>query len=390
MNPELKRFAKKKILRMILYPLRLAPIKQNRVLMINGLACNYSDNPKYVTEKLLERNSNIEIIFSVADLSKHSFLQDKNIKPIKFNSLKYFYYAMTSKVLLTNSGGISYLPLRKKQYVINTWHGGGAYKKMGIDMYEDTPLFRKDLQLANKETNLVLVTNERFKHEFCRSMLTPEDKMWSIGMPRNDMLIKIDNTKKKNIYKKIGIEKGQHLVLFAPTYRKIRDNYFEDSISISYGIDEDAVCSALKERFGGEWIFAYRYHPCVTNKTPMSNKKIIDLTAYDDMQELLLVSDVLINDFSSCMWDFMLTKKPCFIFAKDLQHYIDTTDVYTPVSEWPFSKATSNEELVKNILSFDEKEYLCACKKHYTDLGGCETGKAAVLVADRIEELCKK
>ena len=108
------------------------------------------------------------------------------------------------------------------------------------------------------------------------------------------------------------------------------------------------------------------------------------------MQELLLVSDVLINDFSSCMWDFMLTKKPCFIFAKDLQHYIDTTDVYTPVSEWPFSKATSNEELVKNILSFDEKEYLCACKKHYTDLGGCETGKAAVLVADRIEELCKK
>ena len=390
MNPELKRFAKKKILRMILYPLRLAPIKQNRVLMINGLACNYSDNPKYVTEKLLERNSNIEIIFSVADLSKHSFLQDKNIKPIKFNSLKYFYYAMTSKVLLTNSGGISYLPLRKKQYVINTWHGGGAYKKMGIDMYEDTPLFRKDLQLANKETNLVLVTNERFKHEFCRSMLTPEDKMWSIGMPRNGMLIKIDNTKKKNIYKKIGIEKGQHLVLFAPTYRKIRDNYFEDSISISYGIDEDAVCSALKERFGGEWIFAYRYHPCVTNKTPMSNKKIIDLTAYDDMQELLLVSDVLINDFSSCMWDFMLTKKPCFIFAKDLQHYIDTTDVYTPVSEWPFSKATSNEELVKNILSFDEKEYLCACKKHYTDLGGCETGKAAVLVADRIEELCKK
>ena len=390
MNPELKRFAKKKILRMILYPLRLAPIKQNRVLMINGLACNYSDNPKYVTEKLLERNSNIEIIFSVADLSKHSFLQDKNIKPIKFNSLKYFYYAMTSKVLLTNSGGISYLPLRKKQYVINTWHGGGAYKKMGIDMYEDTPLFRKDLQLANKETNLVLVTNERFKHEFCRSMLTPEDKMWSIGMPRNGMLIKIDNKKKKNIYKKIGIEKGQHLVLFAPTYRKIRDNYFEDSISISYGIDEDAVCSALKERFGGEWIFAYRYHPCVTNKTPMSNKKIIDLTAYDDMQELLLVSDVLINDFSSCMWDFMLTKKPCFIFAKDLQHYIDTTDVYTPVSEWPFSKATSNEELVKNILSFDEKEYLCACKKHYTDLGGCETGKAAVLVADRIEELCKK
>ena len=98
------------------------------------------------------------------------------------------------------------------------------------------------------------------------------------------------------------------------------------------------------------------------------------------MRDLLLAADAMVNDFSSSMWDFMLTGKPCFTFAVDHQHDIETTDVYTLVSEWPFPQATNNDGLEKNIFEFDEEKYAAACKRHYEALGGCEAGKATKLV----------
>lgn len=96
----------------------------------------------------------------------------------------------------------------------------------------------------------------------------------------------------------------------------------------------------------------------------------------------------MINDFSSSMWDFMLTGRPSFMFAVDLEHYVATTDVYTPVAEWPFPKAVNNDELERNILEFDEEKYAADCKRHYEALGGRETGKASQMVCERICEQC--
>ena len=76
------------------------------------------------------------------------------------------------------------------------------------------------------------------------------------------------------------------------------------------------------------------------------------------------------------------------MFAVDLQHYIDTTEVYTPVSEWPFPKATNNDQLEKNILEFDEDQYRQDCRRHYEELGGCETGETTRLVCERIYGVC--
>lgn len=386
---EVLRYYKKIIIRIVLFPLKVLPVKRHRVLLINDMSPYYTDNLKYIGEEIRRRNKGVELIYAGYSLECVDSLKEKQIKPVQLNSLKYFIYGMTSKILVTNSGGISYLPLNRNQYVLNTWHGGGAYKKMGIDMYEDTALFRKDMALASKETDVLLTTCKRFKDAYCNAMLEAPDKFWDIGMPRNDCLKNGNNEKRRIVREKLGLCEQDKLVLFAPTYRKQNDDYFNDSIAISYGIDEELTCKALKERFGGNWIFAYRYHPCIVNRQTVKNKKnIIDLTDYDDMQELLLAADILINDFSSSMWDYMLTGKPCFIFAKDLRHYIETTDLYTPVSEWPFPIAETNEKLVENIKAFDEECYESNCKKHYDLLGGCETGEATKIVCDWILEIC--
>lgn len=386
---ELIRYAKKIVMRTLLSPIKLMPVKKNRVVLVNDLSYKYAGNPKYVAEYLdREFPGKFEIVIPLARPEDYENLRQRGMKVVRFNSLNYFYNSLTAAVFLTNSGGFSYLPMRKKQYVINTWHGGGAYKKCGTDMYNDSELFKKDLRLQGDHTNAFMSTCKRFTDVISKSMLVPREVFWEVGMPRNDMLIQGDEHLRRTVRQRLGLKAGEKLILFAPTYRKINDNYFKDSIAISYGVDTMRVCAAMEQRFGSKWRFAMRYHPCVTNRADMEDMGVMDLTDYDDMQELLLAADAMINDFSSSMWDFMMTGRPSFLFAVDLDHYVATTEVYTPVSEWPFPQSVNNDELEKNILEFDEEKYAAACKRHYDALGGCETGNATELVCQRIYEQC--
>ena len=385
----LLRFSKKIMMKTAMLPLRLFPVKKNRVLLMNALAQNYGDNPKCVAEYLLKHYpGQFQIIIPVKDPAANLCLTEKGLVVVKYNSLKYFYYALTCKIFLTNSGGFSYLPMRKKQYIINTWHGGGAYKKCGLDMYEDTKLFRRDLKLAADKTDVFLSTCQRFTGVISASMLTPKEIFWGIGMPRNDCMLNPDPAVRQAVREKLGLKEEEKLILFAPTYRKPNDNYFKESIAISYGVDCQRVCNAMAKRFGGTWRFAYRLHPCVVNRDGLPGDPVLDLSDYPDMQELLQAADAMINDFSSSMWDFMLSGRPSFLFAVDLEHYIKTTQVYTPVEEWPFPRSTDNDQLERSILEFDEETYAAACRYHYESLGGCETGKATELVCQRIAEQC--
>ena len=386
---ELKRYVKKLVIRTLLTPLRLLPVKKNRVFLINDLSHKYAGNPKYIAEQLaIDYPGQLEIVVSVKRPEDYDDLRQRGFQVVKFNSWQYFAKAMTSKVFVTNSGGYSYLPLRKSQYAINTWHGGGAYKKCGTDMYSNSPIFRADLKLQARQTGAFLSTCTRFTEEFSRTLIIPKERFWEIGMPRNDMMIHPDESLRQKIREKLGLAEDEKLILFAPTYRKVDDNYFRESIAISYGVDSGRVVKAMEQRFGGKWRFAVRYHPNVVNRQDMNSAGVMDLTDYEDMQELLLAADAMVNDFSSSMWDFMLTGKPSFMFAADLEHYVATTEVYTPVSQWPFPQSVNNDELEKNILTFDEEKYAADCAQHYAASGGCETGEATKLVCRRIGQLC--
>lgn len=382
---ELIRYLKKVAMLIVLSPLRVLSVKNNRVIMDNCLAHNYADNIKPIAEYLSQKYpGKFEIFVCVNEVSEYGFLREKGINPVKFHSFRYYVTAMTSAFFVTNSGGYSYLPLKRKQFVINTWHGGGAYKKIGVDAYSADRFYRNELKLAGKKTGMFTATGSLFADLISRALLIPREVFQLVGMPRNDVLVNGNNELREAVRRRIGLKGDEKVVLYAPTYRKENDNTFGQSIAIEYGIEPDRICRALEKRFGGKWRFAIRLHPVVKGLNEFKKYDVLDLTAYDDMQELLLAADAMINDFSSSMWDFMLTGKPSFLFARDLQHYIDTTAVYTPVNEWPFPKATTNEELERNILEFDDEKYKTDCEKHYSQLGGCETGHATRTVCEEI------
>ncbi|MBE6999458.1 MAG: CDP-glycerol glycerophosphotransferase [Ruminococcaceae bacterium] len=363
-----------------LYPLRLLPIKRDRIMLISDLNGKYSCNPKYLTEYLIEHYlDRFEVVYALSNPAEYPELPKRGVKTIKMGGLKYYIYAMTSGVFVTNSGGISFIPFRKKQMVINTWHGGGFYKKILLDYYPNTPSVIRSTQLTADKTDLFLVNCAKQKEHFPRALLIPKERLFACGSPRNDILFSGER-KQEEIKNKIGLS-GKKLCLYAPTFRRTSRSVFAGAESSVIDIDPEKTLEALKERFGGDWVFAFRYHPKIKDRKAVFHESVVDLSDYDDMQELLLAADVMINDYSSSVWDFAIQRKPCFLYATDIAEYEKMENFYIHVRDWPYPLGESMDELLRNIREFDEGNYRQAVDAHYAELGSFETG-------DACERLC--
>ena len=148
--------------------------------------------------------------------------------------------------------------------------------------------------------------------------------------------------------------------------------------------------AALEARFGGEWVILLRMHYYLADRAMAAAADYLrNATEYPDMQDLLLCADVLLTDYSSCMWDFSLMEKPCFLYARDIAEYRGERNFYTPIEGWPFPLASDNGELARAIADFDEAAYRTAVHRHHKELGSTESGTAAQQCVDRIAAFIK-
>ncbi|MBR5742785.1 MAG: CDP-glycerol glycerophosphotransferase family protein, partial [Clostridia bacterium] len=148
-----------------LFPMRLFPVKKNRILMLSDLDGRYAGNPKYLTEYLLkERPGKYEIVFALADPGAYPGLAERGVGTVRKGSFRYYFLAMTSRVFVTDSAGYSFLPLGKRTLVVNTWHGGGAYKKFNLDFFGRTPSLLKNARLNEKKTELNVAVPTKNSH----------------------------------------------------------------------------------------------------------------------------------------------------------------------------------------------------------------------------------
>ena len=117
---------------------------------------------------------------------------------------------------------------------------------------------------------------------------------------------------------------------------------------------------------------------------------VINANEIADIQELLLITDAGITDYSSWICDYILTGKPGFIYANDMKKYNNERGFYYPLEETPFPVAENNSQLINNILNFDNEKYQEKVKIFLKDKGCMEDGHAAERVVDLIEELMSK
>jgi len=363
-------------LRIIFRFFHLFPICENRIVFVSYYGKQYSCNPKYIFEYLLKNFENkYRYVWCLNNKELFSSTYE-NIRIIKYVSLIYVWYCLTSKYIINNEQVEAFFPIRNKQIVINTWHGGGAYKRIGelSSVYNKYKLYMILTQaIRARQTTYIIAACEKFKIYLSQDWKTPKEKFLPIGMPRNDILFSCYKYKEK-IQKYYSIDQESKIILYAPTFRGLPRNLKK----INFTLNNEELLKNIMLKFKSDYVILYREHHHSSDYLP---EGIIIASDYPDMQELLCAADILITDYSSSMWDFSLTYKPCFIYAPDLKEYQDEQGFYTPIEDWPFPIAETNEQLMENILNFDEENYKKAVKKHHDDLGTYEKGTAC-------EQLC--
>ena len=354
----------------------LFPIKDNKIVMISFSGKGYGDNEKYIADELLGRNENVLIVWATKKSFKNSL--PNSVLYTKFGSIKYYYHLSTSKIWVSNSRFYYGVRKRKKQFYIQTWHSSLRLKKIEKDIEEKlSPRYVATCRRDSKMIDLITSGNAFSSNIFRRSFWY-EGEILECGTPRCDTLINDRLIKKiqEKVRRQYNIDNSKKIILYAPTFRKKK----EDEV---FYIN----CGELGERIGEEYIILARMHPN-SKKRVDESENVINATNYPDMQELICAADYLVTDYSGCCFDMMIAGKPCILYTPDLDQYITKErDLYFDFKELPFKITDDREDLVKAILSFNEKEYQAKIKQFNKRVGLCEDGHAAEKVTNVILEI---
>ena len=353
------------------------PIRKDRVLVaaFNGLG--YCCNPKYISEYLAE-HSEVELIWGFRHPKKYARVP--NIKAVRYRSARWFYYSATAAVVLSNVGFSRMQPKRKGQLLIDSWHGGGAYKRVGSGSHlGQNRMSQRDLRQSVNKIDLFISSSEKFSEYAIRGDHGYEGEILPCGMPRNDLFFDAGRRNAAAHRARSALGLRGPVALYAPTFRGRISLGYRTDFSFPY----ERVLSALRARFGDEVTLLKRAHPGGI-MVDGAHRSVVDVTDYPDMQELLCAADILITDYSSSIWDYALLGRPCLLYGPDLEEYTAERGLCTPVEEWPGIVCRSDAELEAAIRSFDARECAQRAERHLRALGSYETGTATEQVCERI------
>jgi len=360
------------------------PIKKGQCFFMSHRgASQYSDSPMYISEYLSDKYDGMfKIYWMVNDLDKFSYLREKGVKLVKYNSLKSFILMNTSQICVTNCGFNSVLIKRRDQLRINTLHGGGAYKSNTVNRKnnannEDLVKYQSD---RSNIYNLMLSgcklsTSANIRNDFCY-----QGKVLEAGMPRNDVFFK-DNHDLVQKVKSFYDCDNYKILLWAPTWRDDND---DKNIRVNFS----KLKNVLDEKFGGKWKILLRLHHLsnidLSDVEEQFGSAVINTTSYPNVQELLLAADILVTDYSSLLWDFALQEKPIVLYTPDLESYGNERGFNIPVSDWGLPYATNQNELFEIFSQYSAEEFKKFTKDHLKIFGSYETGKATQKVCEYI------
>ena len=400
MNLNFKNFLKKYIILKGYAILRKLPVKNNIIIFESDLGRNYGGNPKYIYEKMVKQDLDKELkcVWIFEDISTE--IPGKG-KKVKKSRILYYYYLARAKIWVMDTREPNYIKKREEGYYIQTWHGT-PLKKLGMDMDDifmsgggDIITYKCNFYRDSRKWDFLLSQNnfstEIFKSAFAFSeKFSKFSEIWTYGYPRNDILSNNNDEKAINKLKDdLGLPQDKKIILYAPTWR---DNEFHGRSIYKFVTAMDF--DLLKEKLSEDYVLIVKYHYLVVEDIDWSDYKgfVYIYGADNDIANLYLVSDLLITDYSSVMFDYSILNRPMFFFMYDLESYRDELRGFylNVVEEIPGPISRTTEELIKDIKEYDYSKYEEKYINFQDKYNKNDDGKASQRVIDRILELKDK
>lgn len=337
----------------------LNKIDDKLIIFESYMGRQYSDSPKSIYLELLKYHK-YKFVWVFKDPDKHDIKE--GIK-VKYGSKNYYKYYERAKYWISNSRVNDAIIKRKKQIYIQCWHGT-PLKRLGYDIKKtDNAMntlkdIRKKYSADSKRYNYMISPSSYCTNIF-KSAFHLKDNVNIIetGYPRNDSLFKYKNIEIKKIKKKFKIPTSKKVILYAPTWR---DNQHTSGVGYTYtlGIDLDV----LKKYLSQDYVILFRTHYFVNNVIGFEKYKnfIIDVSKYEDINDLYIISDILITDYSSVMFDFANLKKPIIYYMYDYDEYKNNIrDFYFDLNELPgpIIKKENTKKLCEIIQKYNFDKY---------------------------------
>lgn len=280
------------------------------------------------------------------------------------------------------------VPKREDTVLLETWHGT-PLKRLAFDLNDVVGGVSnyKDKFYRQKENWDYLLSDNPFSTEkFQSCFMYPKEKILEYGYPANDPLYAPDREERaRKIKEKLGIPADKKVIMYAPTWRD--DNYYEIG---QFKFDLDLDVNRLEKEFGDEYVLLLRLHYLVVEALDMSKygKFAVNGSAYDDVTDLYLITDILITDYSSVFFDFANLKRPILYYTYDLERYRDVLHGFylSMEDDLPGPMLLTNDEVVDAIKNIDQiqEKYKDRYEEFYNRFCCIDDGHATERVVNKI------
>ena len=348
-----------------------SPLREDRVLFASDVREEIGGNLAFVHDNMPDGME-----------ARYDFLADRRLPRGVRRSLRLFYDLTTCKYILLEDyyTYISYMKVRPGQQICQLWHGAGAYKKFGYSRANGTEGIK--VHRGYRKYAKAIVSAEAIRGDYAEAFGLPVDRVQATGVPRTDIFFDEEYVRRTReaLYEKYPALRGKKVILFAPTYRGLRA---EDAAYDFSRLDPDLLFDAL----GEDHVFVFKWHPATYNNLKFEDKQayalekygsfFLDLSSEREINDLLLVADVLVTDYSSVIFDYYLTGKPVVFYTFDRDLYAGGRGIYYPFEEYLYGPAVEEQQALIEAIrradlceekraAFGEK-FMAACDGHATE-----------------------
>ncbi len=335
------------------------PARKNLIIFESFLGKQYSDNPRAIYEYLKVHHPEYELIWSIDPRFEKGF-QEIGVPYAHRFSIKWLFIMARSRYWVTNSRMPIWIPKPRHTLYLQTWHGT-PLKKLAFDMKDvlmpgtTNEKYKQEFYQESRNWDYLISPN-RYSTEIFKRAFKFEKTVIESGYPRNDIFYKPESDEIAKKFKETHhLPKEKKIILYAPTWR---DNQYHQVGK--YKLELQLDLSILQKELGGEYIIILRMHYLVAENFNLDTFKgfAYDFSKYEDIQELYLISDLLITDYSSVFFDYANLKRPMIFFTYDLDEYKeDIRGFYFNLAEkapGPLVKTT--EEVIEAIKGYEHNQ----------------------------------
>lgn len=386
-------FAKRFVIILYRIMCTVLPVNKRRIVFDSSLGKSYSGNPRHIFEYMVE-NGYQEKYECTWFYSNMPYPIPGDGYQFRYGRFRYLYYMATARIWIFDCRQPEWLIKRKNCFYIQTWHGT-PLKRLVLDM--DDVFMKNESDIKTYQSGFVknvqiwdfLISQNPFSSVTFRRAFAFERDMLEIGYPRNDILFSKNNEEDIALLKqRLGLPKDKKILLYAPTFRD--DEFDENS---SYKFSPKLSFDRLQEVLEDDYILIVKYHYLIMDYIDWFPYKdfIFHFDQSDDIAELFLVSDMMITDYSSVMFDYSILRRPMLFYAYDLEKYKNELRgfYFDYEDEVPGPISTDTETLIRHILQYDASAYEEKYEKFCQKYNPWDDGHASEQVVEVIEKIVR-